>query len=118
MNNVYALRLLWKLCPQLVVHGAIVRVLGYFEWLFYSAFFMRYVINALETEAELASILTFLGVTICVFAGMSLYNNYVEGRVLPVSMATVYKKLNLELFEKAGKMYVILIPCVVTYISN
>ncbi len=103
-NNIYALRLLWKVCPQIVVHGAISRVLGYFEWLFYSAFFMRYVINALETEAELASILTFLAITVVVFAGMSIYNNYVGGRVLPVSMAGVYKKLNLELFEKAGNV--------------
>lgn len=103
-NNIYALRLLWKVCPQIVVHGAISRVLGYFEWLFYSAFFMRYVINALETEAELASILTFLAITVVVFAGMSIYNNYVGGKVLPVSMAGVYKKLNLELFEKAGNV--------------
>lgn len=101
-NNIYALSLLWKVCPQIVVHGAIVRILGYFEWLFYSAFFMRYVINALETEAELASILTFLIITVLVFAGMSFYNNYVQGRVIPVSMARVYKKLNLELFKKAG----------------
>lgn len=103
-NNIYALRLLWKVCPQIVVHGAIVRILGYFEWLFYSAFFMRYVINALETEAELASILTFLVITVVVFAGMSIYNNYVEGKVIPVSMAGVYKKLNLALFEKAGNV--------------
>ena len=46
-NNLYALRLLWQISPGLVIHKAVTRLLGYFEWLFYSAFFMRYVIQAL-----------------------------------------------------------------------
>ena len=41
-NNFYACGLLKKICPSLVGHLAISRFLGYFEWLFYSAFFMRY----------------------------------------------------------------------------
>lgn len=103
-NNVYALRLLWKICPRLVVHQAITRFLGYFEWLFYSAFFMRYVINALETEQEFSSIMMFLGVTITVFASISLYSCYVEGTVQPVANAEVYKKLNMQLYEKSANV--------------
>ena len=45
-NNLYALRLMWQICPSQVLHKAITRFLGYFEWLFYSAFFMRFVIKA------------------------------------------------------------------------
>ena len=100
-NNLYAMKLGWQIAPELVVHMAVSRVLGYFEWLFYSAFFMRYVINALETEQEVASILTFLAVTVVVFASMSLYNNYLEGKVWPVTSAKMHKKLNLRLFEKS-----------------
>lgn len=47
-NNLYACSLLKKICPSLVVHQGVSRFLGYFEWLFYSAFFMRYVINSLR----------------------------------------------------------------------
>lgn len=100
-NNLYALRLLWQISPRIVVHGTIVQILGYFEWLFYSAFFMRFVINALETERELPYILIFLAVTITVFAGMSFYNNYVSGKVVPEETARVYRKLNMKLFDKA-----------------
>lgn len=100
-NNVYALRLLWQISPRIVVHGTIVQILGYFEWLFYSAFFMRFVINALETERELPYILIFLAVTITVFAGMSFYNNYVSGKVVPEETARVYRRLNMKLFDKA-----------------
>ena len=59
-NNFYAMKLLWKICPSQVIHRAVTQILGYFEWLFYSAFFMRYVINALETEQEFSAIMTFL----------------------------------------------------------
>ena len=44
-NNLYELKLGWQIAPELVIHMAVARVLGYFEWLFYSAFFMRYVIT-------------------------------------------------------------------------
>lgn len=100
-NNLYALKLGWQMAPELVIHMAAARVLGYFEWLFYSAFFMRYVINAMETEQEISSIFIFLGVTVFVFASMSLYNNYLEGKVWPIANARIHKKLNLRLFEKS-----------------
>ena len=100
-NNLYALKLGWQMAPGPIVHMAVSRVLGYFEWLFYSAFFMRYVINAMETEQEVSSILTFLGITVLVFASMSLYNNYLEGKVWPIASAKLHKKLNLKLFEKS-----------------
>ena len=100
-NNLYALKLCWQMEPGAVVHMAVARVLGYFEWLFYSAFFMRYVINAMETEQEVSSILIFLGITVFVFASMSLYNNYLEGKVWPVANARIHKKLNVKLFEKS-----------------
>ncbi len=103
-NNSYALALLWGISPGLVIHQAIVRMLDYFEWLFYSAFFMRYVINALETEQEFESIMLFLGVTVTVFATISFYNSYVEGSIMPVAKEVVYKNLNLMLFKKAGNV--------------
>lgn len=103
-NNLYALRLLWRICPSLVIHQAVTRILGYFEWLFYSAFFMRYVINALETEQEFMAIMTFLGITVFVFMAMNLYYTYVEGKVMFISKETVYKELNLMLFDKASNV--------------
>lgn len=103
-NNIYALKLLWRICPSLVIHQAVTRILGYFEWLFYSAFFMRYVINALETEQEFMAIMTFLGITVFVFMAMNLYYTYVEGKVMFISKETVYKELNLMLFDKASNV--------------
>ena len=40
-NNVYALKLLGKICPSAVFNNGFSQLLNYFGWLFYSAFFMR-----------------------------------------------------------------------------
>lgn len=100
-NNLYALRLMWQICPAQVLHKAITRFLGYFEWLFYSAFFMRFVISALETEQEFSSLMIFVGVTVAVFASISLYNSYVNGTVMPITSIIVNRELCKRLFQKS-----------------
>ena len=100
-NNIYALRLVWKMCPRRVVHMALARLLYYFGWLFYSAFFMRYVINALQTGETFRAIMIFIGITIAVFASMALYNSFIQGSVKPATDAEINKKLYQKLFKKS-----------------
>lgn len=100
-NNFYALSLVWKMCPWPVIHMAIARLLYYFGWLFYSAFFMRYVINALQSGETFKSIMIFIGITIAVFAMMALYNSFIQGYVSPVANTVLNKKLYQKLFKKS-----------------
>ena len=100
-NNFFACGLLMRLCPKLVVHEGVSRFLGYFEWLFYSAFFMRYVINSLETGESFGRILTFIIIVVIVFSSMSLYDSILNGRVYPISRAVVNKGLYSKLFKKS-----------------
>lgn len=103
-NNVYALGLHGRICPGLVVHKAVMKLLGYFEWLFYSAFFMRYVIQALETEQEFSALMIFLCITVSVFATISVYYSYVNGKVIPIGCVIVNRGLNKMLFRKSRKV--------------
>ena len=103
-NNFYALRLVWKICPAPVIHMAVARLLSYFGWLFYSAFFMRYVINALQSGESFKSIMIFIGFTIAVFASMALYNSYIQGYVAPVANARLNKGLYQQLFRKSSNV--------------
>ena len=103
-NNFFALRLVWKMCPGPVVHMAIARLLYYFGWLFYSAFFMRYVINALQTGETFKAIMIFIGITVAVFASMALYNSFIQGYVAPLANASLNKQLYQKLFKKARKV--------------
>ena len=100
-NNLFACKLLGIICPSLVVHKGISRFLGYFEWLFYSAFFMRYVINSLETGESFGRIMIFIVIVAIVFCSMSLYDNILNGKVYPIAQAKVNKGLYLGLFRKA-----------------
>lgn len=100
-NNLYAIKLAFSLSPSRVICEGINRFLGYFEWVFYSAFFMRYVIGALESKQSFTHILTFLIVTQVVFAAISIYSNYMNGKVFPITGAVVFKKLYAKLFQKS-----------------
>ncbi|MBR6366117.1 MAG: ABC transporter ATP-binding protein [Lachnospiraceae bacterium] len=100
-NNLFACGLLGRICPSLVAHKGISRALGYFEWLFYSAFFMRYVLSALETGESFGRIMIFIGVVVAVFCSMSLYNSILNGRVYPIAQAVVNKGLYRKLFRKS-----------------
>ena len=100
-NNLFACGLLCRICPSLVAHKGISRALGYFEWLFYSAFFMRYVISALETGESFRRIMIFIGIVVVVFCSMSLYNSILNGRVYPIAQAVVNKGLYRKLFRKS-----------------
>ena len=100
-NNFYALGLLWKICPSLAVHQGVMRFLGYFEWLFYSAFFMRHVINSMENGDGFSKIFIYIVVVVCVYGGMVLYENIFSGAILPVDQAVVNKGLYRKLFRKS-----------------
>ena len=100
-NNFYALSLVWKMCPRQVIHRAISKFLYYVGWLFYSAFFMRYVINALQEGKTFQAIMIFVGITVAVFTSMSLYNSYILGTVAPTADTEVNKKLYKKLFTKS-----------------
>ena len=100
-NNIFALGLMSGISKRFVVNKAVSKFLGYFEWLFYSAFFMRYVINSLERGDAFSHIMIFIVIVTVVFGGMSLYNAILEGKVYPVCNAIINKGIYLKLFKKS-----------------
>ena len=100
-NNLYAMKLLWKICPSLVVHKGVSCFLGYFEWLFFSAFFMRYVINSLQNGDSFEKIMIFVVIVVAVEAAMALYDRILNGAVYPVDQAVVNNGLYKRLFRKS-----------------
>ena len=100
-NNLYAVKLLIKLCPSMVTHGAISRFLGYFEWLFYSAFFMRFVINSLQSGDRFGRIMIFVAIVTVVSCAMSFYDKFLVGYRFPINNVIVNKELYKLLFKKS-----------------
>ncbi len=100
-NNIYILKLLGGICRERVIHTAIIRIVYYFEWIFYSGFFIRFVINSVETNQSFGRIMIFLIVTILVFCSLSVYFNYYEYGVKPLTDTVIYKSLYRKLYKKA-----------------
>jgi len=100
-NNLFALNLLGKICPSMVVHKCISCFLGYFEWLFYSAFFMRYVIDSLSNGDSFRKIMVFVVIVASVEGLMTLYDRVLVGRIFPVNQAVINRGLYRKLFRKS-----------------
>ncbi len=100
-NNFYACSLMARIRPSMMVHGAVSQFLGYFEWLFYSAFFMRYVINSLEAGDSFKTIMTFVVIVAVVMCSMNLYTRILMGHITPINYAVVNRKLYTLLFRKS-----------------
>ena len=72
LNNIYAVKTVWKISKTRVIHTAVDSVIGYVEWIFMSIFFLRYVIGAIENEAPIGTILFFIGICFVVFLLLSM----------------------------------------------
>jgi ATP-binding cassette subfamily B protein len=100
-NNIYALKTIWRISKKRVIHTIIGEITGYGEWLFFSIFFMRYLINAIETEASFESIIIFVGICAVIFGSISLYKSYSNTVITAITDVKIYRVLYQKLFAKA-----------------
>ncbi len=100
-NNAYAVKTVWGLSKRRVIHTALYSVIGYAEWIFMSIFFLRYVINQIETGAPFEKILFFIGICFLVFSLSAMYTSYMQAVVIPFTDNEIYRKLYKKLYAKA-----------------
>ncbi|MDR1700457.1 MAG: ABC transporter ATP-binding protein, partial [Lachnoclostridium sp.] len=100
-NNFYAVKTIWGISKKRVLLVALFEVTAYIEWLFFSIFFMRYVIEAIDTQKAFEEIITFLGICFIVFLFFTLFRCYMEAMLIPFTDNLVYRKLYSKLYAKA-----------------
>ena len=100
-NNLYAMKLGFSISKSLVIHSMIVRFLGYFEWVFFDAFFMRYIVDALDNKRDFNVIFSFILVSGAVFFLINLYGNYAEGVIFPLTGTKLFYGIYKKLYSKA-----------------
>ncbi len=100
-NNAYAVKTVWELSKRRVIHTALYSVVGYVEWIFMSIFFLRYVINRIETGAPFESILIFIGICFLAFSLSGMYTSYMQAVVIPFTDNVIYRKLYKKIYAKA-----------------
>lgn len=100
-NNSYAVKTVWQISKSRVIHTALHSLSGYFEWIFMSIFFLRYVINAIETQTSFSTILIFIGICFLVFSMFAMYNSYMNAKIIPYTDNKIYRELYKKLYKKS-----------------
>ncbi len=100
-NNLYAMKLAYSISKSRVHHALLVKGIGYFEWVFFSAFFMRFIVDALDKNRDFNVIFTFILICGGLFMLLNLYNNYTENVVNPLTGTRLYAGIYRKLYTKA-----------------
>lgn len=100
-NNIYAFRLLASVSKTRAFHLAMTSALYYFDWIFYSAVFMKFVLQAIEQQKSFSEILYFITVVSLIFIVITLYQIYVANVSNPVTNIKIYHKLYSKIYKKA-----------------
>lgn len=103
-NTFYAVETLWGINRGIVLNTALTSAIEYVGWVFYSLFFIRYLISAIERQESFEKILLFILLSGLVFFLFYLYNAYMEGDFHPRTSADLYQKLYGTLYRKAGSV--------------
>lgn len=103
-NIFYAVETLWGINRGIVLNTALTSAIEYVGWVFYSLFFIRYLIGAIERQESFEKIILFILLSGLVFFLFYLYNAYMEGDFRPKASADLYQKLYGALYRKAGSV--------------
>ena len=100
-NNIYAFRLLASVSKTRAFHLIMTSAIYYFDWIFYSAVFMRFVLQAIEHQKSFNEILYFIALVSLIFIAVILYQIYVANVSDPVINIKIYHKLYSKIYKKA-----------------
>ncbi len=100
-NNIYAVKEAMKLSKKRVLCSLLKRLTEYFLWVFYSAFFVRFILDAIEQERPLKEIIT----AILLIGGASLllelFLYYCDNVLFPSWDVRIFHQLYNKLYQKA-----------------
>lgn len=100
-NNLYALRTVWGISRERVLQCVLDEALGNATWVFTSAFFMKYIIAALENHDSFFQIMQVVAVMALLGFMTSLQGAYYRGKVIPLTDVSIYKDLYAKIYKKA-----------------
>ncbi len=100
-NNLYFLRLLWKISPTRVITNFFVEAIGFFSWVFETVIFTRYVFGVPLGERTYTSTLIFIWACVSFWILQSLLFNWYYSYYTTVNNNKIHYELNMKLFRKA-----------------
>ncbi len=100
-NNAYAVRLALDISPKRVLFAFIKRLIEYLLWVFYSAFFIRFILDAIEQRKPLQEILSAILVIGGVSLILQLFLYYCDNVLFPAWNVKIFHQLYNRVYRKA-----------------
>ncbi len=100
-NDWFAIKLGFSSAKWLVINLVIVGITGYLEWVFFDAYFMRTIVDALDSGKSFQYILTYILICGAFFMVSNLHYQYVENVVIPIDTTKLYAGIYKRIFKKA-----------------
>lgn len=100
-NNLYGIKTTYEFSKGRVICSILNSVIGYLLWVFYSAYFVRFVVQTIEKERPLNEIL----INIAIIGGASLvlqaYQYVCEDILFPIQDIKVYQGMYQKIYKKS-----------------
>lgn len=103
-NNIYAIRLCMRISKARVICTAVASFLDYFEWIFFSAFFIRYIISSIEGGSSFESILLFILIVGAIECADGIFYKLYDNYICPLTNVTIFRRLYKQLYMKAANV--------------
>ena len=103
-NNLFMFKLAWSIHPQRVVAEFAVQAGRQLANVFFTVYFMKYIIESISIGRDFQQIVYFILLTLGLLFALVLLDNWYDYRFKPISDLKLYEKLYLILFRKAASV--------------
>lgn len=103
-NNLFMFKLAWSIHPQRVVAEFAVQAGRQLANVFFTVYFMKYIIESISIGRDFQQIVYFIILTLVLIFALVLLDNWYDYRFRPLSDLKLYEKLYLILFRKAASV--------------
>lgn len=100
-NNIYAVKLAFSLSKSRVIHSFIRQIINQLLWVFYSAYFVRFVINVIENELPLNKIILSVSIIGGISLLLQIYMYYCDNVIFPVQNVRLYHGIYKKIYKKS-----------------
>lgn len=100
-NNMYALKLTYSISKGRVVVSIVSKIIEYLLWVFYSAFFVRFILNAIANERPAKEIFLAIGVIGLVSVILQLILFFCDDVLIPMLNTKVYHGMYRKIYKKS-----------------
>ena len=100
-NNLYALKTIWQISKRRIIHATLSEFAVHATTIFFSTFFIRYLILAIEAKADFHRIMMYIGLCFVIFASLAAYNSYFNSVIIAYTDNKIHRTLYKKIYAKA-----------------